>query len=527
MLTKTVVILAVLFVSSISYAHGDEHSCLMWEGWTCVPGAAFSVDNVHQVHDMTGREGPHFLEGSWHETEPLLVDLHNSRARPSHVGILRWDSADGLDYGFPTEAKSLECYPSSRYESNTYLFSQYREGLKVWDRSKEEARYILPASQGETTRLLFHRKGEWLLIVTDYAKLFQVDLGLWTVTEINLPGGEDQALDEVALSSDGRLFAAAGGGTVGVWDTGTWEAWEPKPLNNDAVEVIRFTADASHLLVSYGTTVSRWSLMGKRLTFVERSKPFECFLSFTSLSVTSDTIVTGTTGGSLLVWDLMQEKFLFELPVGNGEVTELLTHPSGESVLTVIEKKKLYQIDMGHWSVTEINLSGSEDQALDALTFSNDGLLLAAAGGGTIGVWDTGSWEAWEPQPVLDDTIGILRFTDDDTHLLVSSGATVSRWSLIDRRLAFGQQLEPYTGRRQCIIRVGDISHDGSLLMTGDDCGQYRAWDLAGDAEMYIPQLHDAHYGVPVTVMQFSPDGRVLFVGSYAGFGLLFIHQPE
>ena len=63
--------------------------------------------------------------------------------------------------------------------------------------------------------------------------------------------------------------------------------------------------------------------------------------------------------------------------------------------------------------------------------------------------------------------------------------------------------------------------------MTGDDCGQYRAWDLAAGTEIYIPQLHKAQNRIPVTVMQFSPDGRVLFVGSYAGFGMLFVHQPE
>ncbi len=526
MIRKTVILLAVLFVSSISFAHGDEPSCLFWINWTCVPGTAFSVDNVHQVHDMLGREGPPILQGSWHETEPLLVYLGGFGTTPSSPVIYRWENADGLDYGFP-QAKRLECYPSFGNKSNEFLVVATVGGLLVWDRSQGDDPFGIPVSNGEVTELLFHPTGEWLLVVIDYEKLFQVDLELRSVTEINLPGGEDQALNALALSSDGLLLAAAGGGTIGVWETVSWEAWEPRPLLDDKVEVLRFTGDDSHLLVSSGATVSRWSLIDKSLTNVQQSEPFGCFLSFTKLTVTSDEIIVGTTVGNLLVWDLMQEKFQYELPVSNGEITELLIDPSGEWLLVVIDCAKLFQVDLELRSVTVINLPGGEDQALNALTLSNDGLLLAAAGGGTIGVWDTGSWEAWEPQPMPDSTVGILRFTDDDTHLLASSGATVSRWSLIDRSLAFGQQLEPYTDRRQCIIRVGDISLDRSLLMTGDDCGQYRAWDLAADAEMYLPQLHRAHYGVPVEVMQFSPDGRVLFVGSYAGFGLLFIHQPE
>ena len=111
--------------------------------------------------------------------------------------------------------------------------------------------------------------------------------------------------------------------------------------------------------------------------------------------------------------------------------------------------------------------------------------------------------------------------------MLVSTGATVSRWSLLDGSLVFDQQLDSYAGRRQCTITAGDVSHDGRLLITGDDCGQYRAWDLAAGAEIYIPQLHDSLEGVPVNVLEFSLDGRVLSVGSYYGFGLLIIHQPE
>lgn len=527
MIRKTVITLAILLTCSISFAHGDEEFCNPREDWTCFPGSTFSVDNIHLVHDMLGREGPHYLDGIWHETELILVGLFDSKTKPSIVGMLSWDSADGPDYGFPTSAKPLECYPSSRNVWDTLLFIRYREGLYVWGHSRQEDQMILPVSNGEVTRLLVHPTGEWLLAVTDDEKLYQIESRLWSATEISLPRAEDHALDKVALSSDGKLFAAAGGGTLGVWDTGTWEAWEPKPLVNGETEVIRFTADSSHLLVSYGTAVSRWSLINKSLVFVEQSEPFECFLSFISLTITSDKILTGTTGGSLLVWDLFREKFLFELPVSNGEVTELLTLPSGESVLAVVDKERLYHVDLELWSVAEINLSGGEDQVFDALAISSDGQLLAAAGGGTLRVWDTGSWEAWEPKPTYDETVGILRFTNDDTRLLISSGTAVSRWSLLDRRLTHGEQLEPYSSRRLCIIGEGDISLDGSLLMTGDDCGQYRAWDLAAGAEMYIPQLHKAQYRVPVKVMQFSPDGHVLFVGSYAGFGMLFVHQPE
>ena len=47
--------------------------------------------------------------------------------------------------------------------------------------------------------------------------------------------------------------------------------------------------------------------------------------------------------------------------------------------------------------------------------------------------------------------------------------------------------------------------------MTGDDCGQARAWDLTVDQEMFIPQLDFSSDDYPDEVIQFSPDGRYLF----------------
>ncbi len=363
MIRKTVILLAVLFVSSISFAHGDDRYCRSWQpGTTCLPGAAFSVNNVHQIHETTGREGPPFYDVSWHEREPILAYVSG-------------------------------CYCSS---TEKYLL------LSRWSDS-------------------------------DYA-----------------------------LERTQSLLALA----------------DP-----------------------------------------ERS--------YTRVLIVSDVIIAGTTAGHVQFWDPMEEELLYDQVVGTGEITAILLHPAGEWLLVAIENAKLYRVDVDLRTVTEVNLLGNEDQSLEALAFAEDGHLLAAAGGGTVGIWETSSWEAWEPQPMPGGMVGLLRFTENDTSLLVSSGDIVSRWSLSDRSLSYSQQLQPYAGRRECVITVGDISIDGSLLMTGDECGQYRAWDLAADAEMYIPQLHENFDGVPVEVFEFRPDGRVLFMGNYGGFGYLIIHQPE
>ncbi len=363
MLSKTVFTLAFLLVCSTSLAHGTDRYCRSWQpGTNCLPGAAFSVDNVHQIHETTASEGPPFYDASWHEREPILAYVAG-------------------------------CFCSS--DEKYLLFTRWRD--------------------------------------SDYA-----------------------------LANTASLLSMA----------------DP-----------------------------------------ERS--------YTRVLIVSDMIIAGTMSGHLQFWDLMEEKLLFEQAVGNGEVTAILLHPTGGWLVVAIANTYLYRVDLDMQTVTEVNLLGNEDQVLEAMAFSDEGHLLAAAGGGTVAIWESGSWAAWEPQPIPSGMVGLLRFTDNDRSLLVSSGGTVDRWSLSDRSLSYGQQLQPYAGRRECAITVGDISVDGSLLTTGDVCGQYRAWDLAADAEMYIPQLHERFEGFPVEVLEFRPDGRVLFMGNYGGFGYLIIHQPE
>ena len=359
MLNKMAIMFVFLFLHCISYAHDDELMCFRWDDWTCVPGSAFSAANVHQVHNTIGRDGPSYLEASWHKTEPVL----------------------GLITG---------------------------------------------------------------------SVLASLDLDVW-------------ALEYV-----------------------------------DGFAVLRY-----------------WE------------EPLQYDYSFGQLVFTPDKIVVGTRGGSLKFWNLEQKEFLYELPVSDGWTSEILIHPSHEWLLVVIDFTKLFRVDLDSQAVAEIHLQANEVRDFDALAFSSDGRLLAAAGNGTLGIWQADTWEAWEPRPLSADSAEVLRFTDDDSRLLVISYASVNRWSLNDKRLEFVRKLESTGRRRNCFINDGDISPDESLLMTTDDCGQIRAWDLAADAEIYVPQLDFSEPFVQGEVIQFNPDGRLLFTGGSFGWGLWIIHQPE
>ncbi len=244
---------------------------------------------------------------------------------------------------------------------------------------------------------------------------------------------------------------------------------------------------------------------------------------FTQLELTLDFIIGGTDSGSLLFWDIKKEAILHQFPVSDGGVTELLLHPSSEWLLIAADNAQLFRFDLESQSVAEIQLPGAEDATFHTLSFSDGGHLLAGGGNETIRIWDTGSWKAWVPQHLPAESIKDLIFTEDDSQLIVLADASVGRWSLADERLSFMRELEGRPDKRPCDFSDGDINPEGSLLMTTDSCMQLRAWDLASDAEIYIPQLDFSNDERPGIAVVFSPDHRFLAFVTDAFWGLLIV----
>ena len=251
--------------------------------------------------------------------------------------------------------------------------------------------------------------------------------------------------------------------------------------------------------------------------------------NFTQLELTSSSIIVGTNAGSIKSWELMHQELQYELSITDGEVTELLLYPTDEWLLVVIDYSRLFKVDTKYQTVTEIHLQDNMDFSFQSVAFSNDGRLLAVAGAGAMGIWDTTDWVARDKVSLSSDVPVSLHFTKSNSDLVLLAGKSVSHWSFAGDNLEFVQTLKRHEHLPQCMFLGGDMNPDGNLLMTTDKCGQLRAWHLELNYEIGIREMMrhvaEEHIGVPT---RFSPDGRFLVerVDDW-GFALLIVPDDE
>lgn len=141
-------------------------------------------------------------------------------------------------------------------------------------------------------------------------------------------------------------------------------------------------------------------------------------------------------------------------------------------------------INASDWTIDTELTTGSPN--VSAITWSQDGTMLASAGDGTtsgnrsIDVWDTTDWTNIFSQPIDIDIINDMTFNPNSS-LLVAAGyeGPIQVWNTID----WSQQ--SFGGAHSDVTRSTSFSRDGVLLMTDsvlwtvDDLKQWGEFEIA------------------------------------------------
>jgi WD40 repeat protein/serine/threonine protein kinase len=410
-----------------------------------------------------------------------------------------------------------------------------KDVIHIWEAETGKYRQQLPGSYGEVLAVAFRNNRE-LLVGTDRNTCFLWRLGATSPLTVSALQGAGQA---VAISPDGRLFAAAGSdGTGRIWDSKNEIRRELRGFTHNQIWHFTFSPDGMYLAACGMDGVVRiWNVAGADGRAIVQdlatmvSKPsFSAngrFLAFPVGRAFGD--------GAVYVQDLATGETRHFREYGGFGV---LISPDGKWIATTNWSENTVRLwnAMSGESRTLINHS----KELAQVAFTPDSARLLATGDGTIRVWAIPTGKELLALKVSEGAIGALAVSPDGTHF-ASAGfdGTVHLWNLAgqservfgDGREVFrnlviaadGKWLAASTRR---IVRAWSLdgrdllveSHKGNISPLAVSRTGLLAW-ASGDGTLRLTdvatgQAKDiAGPSKSIATIAFSPDGALLAVG--------------
>jgi WD40 repeat protein len=219
-------------------------------------------------------------------------------------------------------------------------------------------------------------------------------------------------------------------------------------------------------------------------------------------SPNNQTILTTSEDGLARLWTARSGALLHTLKGHTGQIHSAAFSPDGKYVVTGSNDQTAIVWDTASGKSFHI-LKGHEDRIVD-LAYSPDGkTVLTGSRDGTSRLWDIQTGKVLH---TLDDgsnggVVAVVVYSPDGKTVLTATlDSTARLWDV-----QTGKPLHTFQGHRQK-IRAMASSRDGKLIATASEDRTALLWD----AQTRLP-LHT--FEGAVTVVAFSPDGRLLLAG--------------
>lgn len=201
----------------------------------------------------------------------------------------------------------------------------------------------------------------------------------------------------------------------------------------------------------------------------------------------------GTLGENVIEFSRAADGLLFQLIEITGTIrSTAFAIPSGGKVIAVGDETgsiDLYDIETGEMI---ISLFARQEEVVQQIAFSNNGVLLAAVMGGEIVLWDWQNEVALWSEPIGDGTVTALEFSGSDQGFWTGdSNGVVRLWSSgLDDTLAVGGTAIVYTQDGETLrVRTGagtdyevlvelDAGTIVSLIDGPDGADGYTWWEI-------------------------------------------------
>jgi RNA polymerase sigma factor (sigma-70 family) len=265
---------------------------------------------------------------------------------------------------------------------------------------------------------------------------------------------------------------------------------------------LAFTGDGKTLLCAgWHRAIGRWDVQ----TGAEQQTWPGTQDGFLDAAVSADgtTLVGGSVGGKVHVWDLTAGKRIKELAVPGGKTIRVVAvTPDGRTAAVAGDDNVVRLLDLAAGAEPRVLVVYKQQPR--SLAFSPDGKLLASSaydGTACVHEWATGK-EVFRPQAKKGVLLS-LHFSSDGKTLLAGEEKAVSIWDA-----ATGQLKRRIEGVEED-VSVVRFAPDGMTFAGGTSNGRVYLWESAGGKQLLRIKAHADN----VHALAFRPDGAVLASG--------------
>jgi WD40 repeat protein len=340
------------------------------------------------------------------------------------------------------------------------------------------------------------------------------------------PRAADNSL--VAISPDGTLFAMAAGAEAEIWSlesrrrlravgTAAKISCPSFSLNLCAA----FSVDNRLLAIARDKQIELWDVTHDSSEPTKTLADAEGALTL-SFSPEGKLLIAGHAGGAVSIWNLESEAAPVRLSGHVNNVTGVMVDRGTRFLVSgsLDNRAKLWDLATHQELMT---LASHEDAVLGVAISPNGELIATGAWDNRIWLWDRATGKKLRVLQGHNGGILSLAFSPDGLWLASGSEDRTARLWDVDT----GRHVLTFPGHQNDVVSVSFVGTEGHhRLATGDRSGDVRLWDIDGIGqrdELITLRGHEQ----PVSVLAFSPDGRLLATASWDKVILLWDLQSK
>ena len=373
----------------------------------------------------------------------------------------------------------------------------------------EEGSVLIPDHIGEIRGLAFSPNGKTFACLCkdekDAVHLWETATGKH-IQRLFLTGGEENSIESIAFSPDGRTLAVGWGtGEISLSDTKTESLFQHFDMQHRwGVLSLAFSPDGA-LLASCGedSTVRLWGVKTRKLlrTFIGHKSGV--FNEVFSVAFSPDgKTVASSSKESVHLWNTQGEEQLRSV-ITHTAILGAVFSPDGKTLASGNEDNtvRLWDMESGKPLTTLTGHKGKVSQ----VAFSPDGKTLASMGDDTVRLWDTKTGE--HLRALSGSKYDSMAFSSDGETLATEHQGTIVR--LWNRKTS--ELCHTFIKQENWITHMV-FRPNGQLLALLQDKDRNRSlWDVKADkliCLLTVPATKRNQSGAA-----FSPDGSVLATG--------------